>query len=154
MIPSCCCCHQRPCLLEDIGCASREAAVCSVIAFMVASSCCRHSFNAHLLLPHFYLYRRRATSWWSSTASTSRYLTHSVYFFPAIFPFIALQEARNFLVEQYREHEPSRESIELALDSILQVRLCSLLPMPRGHVEEGTAGTKPVVLRRCTSVSF
>lgn len=32
-----------------------------------------------------------------------------------------VQEARNFLVEQYREHEASRESIELALDAILQV---------------------------------
>lgn len=40
------------------------------------------------------------------------------------------QEARNFLVEQYRDHEPSRESIELALDSILQVRLLLLAPAP------------------------
>lgn len=35
--------------------------------------------------------------------------------------FEEVQEARNFLVEQYREHEPSRECIELALDAILQV---------------------------------
>lgn len=34
--------------------------------------------------------------------------------------FEEIQEARNYLVEQYREHEPSRESIELAFDSILQ----------------------------------
>lgn len=37
--------------------------------------------------------------------------------------FEEVQEARNFLVEQYREHEPSRESIELALDAILEVRV-------------------------------
>lgn len=37
--------------------------------------------------------------------------------------FEEVQEARNFLVEQYRDHEPSRESIELALDSILQERM-------------------------------
>ncbi len=34
--------------------------------------------------------------------------------------FEEVQEARNFLVEQYTRHEPSRESIELALDAILQ----------------------------------
>lgn len=36
--------------------------------------------------------------------------------------FEEVQEARNFLVEQYNRHEPSRESIELALDAILQAR--------------------------------
>lgn len=34
--------------------------------------------------------------------------------------FEEVQDARNFLYEQYKEHEPSRESIELAFDSILQ----------------------------------
>lgn len=34
--------------------------------------------------------------------------------------FEEIQEARNFLVEQYRAHEPSREAIELAFDDILQ----------------------------------
>ena len=32
-----------------------------------------------------------------------------------------VQEARNYLVEQYAGHDPSREAIELALDDILQV---------------------------------
>jgi len=36
--------------------------------------------------------------------------------------FDEVQEARNYLVEQYRWHEPSRESIELAFDSILNER--------------------------------
>lgn len=34
--------------------------------------------------------------------------------------FEEIQDARNYLYEQYKEHEPSRESIELAFDSILQ----------------------------------
>jgi hypothetical protein len=34
--------------------------------------------------------------------------------------FEEIQDARNFLYEQYKEHDPSRESIELAFDSILQ----------------------------------
>lgn len=34
-----------------------------------------------------------------------------------------VQEARNFLVEQYTGHDPSRESIELALDCILQEKI-------------------------------
>lgn len=34
--------------------------------------------------------------------------------------FEEVQEARNFLYEQYKGHEPSRESIELAFDDILQ----------------------------------
>ena len=33
--------------------------------------------------------------------------------------FEEIQDARNFLYEQYKGHEPSRESIELAFDSIL-----------------------------------
>lgn len=37
--------------------------------------------------------------------------------------FEEVQEARNFLVEQYNRHEPSRESIELALDAILQEKM-------------------------------
>ncbi len=37
-----------------------------------------------------------------------------------------VQEARNFLVEQYQGHEPSRECIELALDSLLAVRFRKL----------------------------
>jgi hypothetical protein len=35
--------------------------------------------------------------------------------------FEEVQEARNFLVEQYNAHAASKESIELALDAILQV---------------------------------
>ena len=35
--------------------------------------------------------------------------------------FEEVQEARNFLVEQYTAHAASKESIELALDAILQV---------------------------------
>lgn len=34
--------------------------------------------------------------------------------------FEEVQDARNYLYEQYKQHEPSRESIELAFDSILQ----------------------------------
>jgi hypothetical protein len=34
--------------------------------------------------------------------------------------FEEIQDARNYLYEQYKGHEPSRESIELAFDSILQ----------------------------------
>ena len=34
--------------------------------------------------------------------------------------FEEVQDARNFLYEQYKGHEPSREAIELAFDSILQ----------------------------------
>jgi hypothetical protein len=34
--------------------------------------------------------------------------------------FEEIQDARNYLYEQYKQHEPSRESIELAFDSILQ----------------------------------
>lgn len=34
--------------------------------------------------------------------------------------FEEIQDARNYLYEQYKEHEPSLESIELAFDSILQ----------------------------------
>lgn len=37
--------------------------------------------------------------------------------------FEEVQEARNFLYDQYREHEPSRESIELAFDDILQEKM-------------------------------
>jgi ATP-dependent HslUV protease ATP-binding subunit HslU len=36
--------------------------------------------------------------------------------------FEEVQNARNFLYEQYRWHEPSRESIELAFEAILKVR--------------------------------
>lgn len=36
--------------------------------------------------------------------------------------FEEVQEARNFLVEQYRDHDPSREAVELALDAILTER--------------------------------
>lgn len=34
--------------------------------------------------------------------------------------FEEVQDARNFLVEQYRAHEPSREAIELAFEDVLQ----------------------------------
>lgn len=34
--------------------------------------------------------------------------------------FEEIQEAHNFLFEQHKRHKPSRESIELALDSILK----------------------------------
>lgn len=37
--------------------------------------------------------------------------------------FEEVQEARNFLFEQYKAHEPSRESIELAFDDILQEKM-------------------------------
>ena len=37
--------------------------------------------------------------------------------------FEEVQEARNFLYDQYRQHEPSRESIELAFDDILQAKM-------------------------------
>lgn len=37
--------------------------------------------------------------------------------------FEEVQEARNYLYEQYRVHEPSRESIELAFDAILQEKM-------------------------------
>ena len=37
--------------------------------------------------------------------------------------FEEVQEARNFLYEQYREHEASREAIELAFDDILQEKM-------------------------------
>lgn len=37
--------------------------------------------------------------------------------------FEEVQEARNFLFDQYRSHEPSRESIELAFDTILQEKM-------------------------------
>ena len=37
--------------------------------------------------------------------------------------FEEFQEARNFLVEQYRAHEPSREAIELAFDSVTPLTL-------------------------------
>ena len=36
--------------------------------------------------------------------------------------FEEVQDARNFLVDQYSGHAASKESIELALDAILQVR--------------------------------
>lgn len=36
--------------------------------------------------------------------------------------FEEVQDARNYLYELYRWHEPSREAIELAFDSIIQVR--------------------------------
>ena len=39
--------------------------------------------------------------------------------------FEEVQEARNFLYEQYRSHDASRESIELALDAILQEKMKS-----------------------------
>lgn len=37
--------------------------------------------------------------------------------------FEEVQDARNFLYDQYRGHEPSRESIELALDAILKEKM-------------------------------
>lgn len=37
--------------------------------------------------------------------------------------FEEIQDARNYLYEQYKQHEPSRESIELAFDSILQTSI-------------------------------
>ena len=37
--------------------------------------------------------------------------------------FEEVQDARNFLVEQYKGHEASRESIELAFDDILQEKI-------------------------------
>lgn len=37
--------------------------------------------------------------------------------------FEEVQEARNFLYDQYREHEPSRECIEVAFDDILQEKM-------------------------------
>jgi ATP-dependent HslUV protease ATP-binding subunit HslU len=37
--------------------------------------------------------------------------------------FEEVQEARNFLYDQYSQHEPSRESIELAFDTILQQKM-------------------------------
>lgn len=37
--------------------------------------------------------------------------------------FEEVQDARNFLYDQYRQHEPSKESIELAFDDILQEKM-------------------------------
>ena len=37
--------------------------------------------------------------------------------------FEEVQDARNYLYEQYKRHEPSRESIELAFDEILQSKM-------------------------------
>lgn len=37
--------------------------------------------------------------------------------------FEEVQDARNYLVEQYKWHEPSKEAIELAFDDILQERI-------------------------------
>lgn len=37
--------------------------------------------------------------------------------------FEEIQEARNYLSEQYKQHEPSRESIELAFDTILKSKM-------------------------------
>lgn len=37
--------------------------------------------------------------------------------------FEEVQDARNYLVEQYKWHEPSREAIELAFDDIMQEKL-------------------------------
>eukprot|EP00878_Enallax_costatus_P019145 GHUV01020188.1.p1 GENE.GHUV01020188.1~~GHUV01020188.1.p1 ORF type:complete len:126 (+),score=33.24 GHUV01020188.1:139-516(+) len=36
--------------------------------------------------------------------------------------FEEIQDARNYLYEQYKWHEPSREAIEMAFDKLLQVR--------------------------------
>ncbi|EFN59567.1 hypothetical protein CHLNCDRAFT_132902 [Chlorella variabilis] len=61
--------------------------------------------------------------------------------------FEEVQEARNFLVEQYRAHEPSREAIELALDSILEekrrVRLKDGFRPPRTGRRTDVAGDAP-----------
>ncbi|KAI3429256.1 hypothetical protein D9Q98_005353 [Chlorella vulgaris] len=58
-----------------------------------------------------------------------------------------VQEARNFLVEQYQGHEPSRECIELALDSILEekrrVRLKDGFRPPRTGRRTDAAGDAP-----------
>lgn len=37
--------------------------------------------------------------------------------------FEEIQDARNFLYEQYKQHEPSREAIELAFDTVLQAKM-------------------------------
>jgi len=37
--------------------------------------------------------------------------------------FEEIQDARNYLYEQYKQHEPSRESIELAFDTILTTKM-------------------------------
>eukprot|EP00890_Picochlorum_soloecismus_P000935 jgi/Picsp_1/1842/NSC_05309-R1_protein len=37
--------------------------------------------------------------------------------------FEEIQDARNYLYEQYKQHEPSRESIELAFDTILKTKM-------------------------------
>lgn len=41
--------------------------------------------------------------------------------------FEEVQDARNYLFETYRWHEPSREAIELAFDTVIQVRACGKL---------------------------
>jgi ATP-dependent HslUV protease ATP-binding subunit HslU len=37
--------------------------------------------------------------------------------------FEEIQDARNYLYELYKWHEPSREAVELAFDTVIQVRV-------------------------------
>lgn len=48
-------------------------------------------------------------------------LVHRLLGLPKDASFEEVQSARNYLFEQYRWHEPSRESIELAFEAILKV---------------------------------
>lgn len=57
--------------------------------------------------------------------------------------FEEVQDARNYLYELYRWHEPSREAIELAFDRITQVR-------GRG-IGAGAAGHMPGTWTRASS---
>ena len=60
-----------------------------------------------------------------------------------------VQDARNFLCEQYAAHAPSREAIELALDDILQASDASRRPLAqRGKDAAVVDLAAPASLRR------